>query len=117
MPTPVSFTEMCKRVVTAVTGLVFDGDEDFAGFGELDGISDEIDQHLANAPRVTEQCRGNVRLNFVIECQALLLGAKTERLHGFRQYFMQIERDRFEVQLTGFNFGEVQNVVDEEGWA
>jgi len=52
MPGPVSVSEMEKWPFRAP-----DGDADFAGVGELDGLAHEVEQHLREALFVSEANR------------------------------------------------------------
>ena len=39
--------------------------------------------------------------------------AQGQGFHGFRQAIVEIEVDRVEIQLAGFDLGKVQNVIDQ----
>ncbi len=79
-------------------------DEDLSAFGELDGVAHQIDNDLADSPRVAHQRLGHVGLHLVDEFQPFLMRAVAQRLHGFPQTLSHLEGDRFHIQLARFYF-------------
>ncbi len=53
-------------------------DDDIAGFGELDRVAHEIDQHLPQAAWIADQAVGNVGLDAAGQLEALFVGAQGE---------------------------------------
>lgn len=87
----------------------------FACFGELNGIPDQIDEDLAQARGITEKGMRQVGLAGKDEFKLLFFGG-LEPMDG-SQFFherVQLERDGFEAELTGFDFGKVENVIEED---
>ena len=80
---------------------------------ELDRVSHQIDQQLANPARIPDQRLRNIRLHFVDQLQSLLLDSEAQGFHRFAQAFAQIEGDRFHLHFPRFDFGEIQNVIDD----
>ena len=54
----------------------------FALFGELDCISDEIDQYLPESGAISPYECGNFRSHVAKQFQSLFIGAKSQRLQG-----------------------------------
>src|SRR5580704_10134437 len=93
--------------------LLFHTYNDLALLGELDRVANQVDDDLAYAAGISEQSFGNIGLNFVDELQPLLVGAKTESLHGFAEALSQIKSDGLEIKLSGLDFRKVQDVIDD----
>src|SRR6202043_2790917 len=98
----------------AVRGLGFlcDGQQYLAAIGELNGVANQIDDDLADAPRVTEDGLSDIWLHFVNQFEPLLVRSETQRLHGLAQTFAQIERNGLNLQLAGLYLGKIQDIVD-----
>ena len=60
MPMPVSATEKRRTALLVREFLEINGHENFAAFGELDGVADQVDQNLAQPAGVADQGLGNV---------------------------------------------------------
>jgi hypothetical protein len=88
-----------------------DGDEDVAVFGELDGVGDEVGQHLLNPRRVADHAGRDLRADVALEREALLVRSEGERLEQLRRPRAERERDRLELELARFNLREVEDVV------
>jgi hypothetical protein len=98
-----------------VCGLRFCGDvgDDFACVSELDGVACEIDYDLPEAAGIADQFIGHVGLDFASEFEAFLMRAQSERFHCVAETIAEIEVDCVDVELAGFDFGVVENVVDQ----
>ena len=86
----------------------------FARAGELDGVVYQIHQHLVQPHGVAFDNGQQVVVNFCLQDQALGFGQESERLGGPVHRGGHIKGDALEVYLAGLNFGEVQNVVDNQ---
>src|SRR5580692_4636069 len=89
-----------------------DMDRHFAFFRELDCISDEIDQDLAEPGAISPNKRGDFRSHFANQFQSFFIGAKS---HGFQRQlhgFTNIEIRLLEGELASLDFGEIENVLD-----
>jgi hypothetical protein len=84
-----------------------------AFLGELDGVVHQVDEHLAQAIRVAAHLGRNRRIDLAVEFDALGLGAAGEYLNGLLDGVAQAEVDALQFQLARFDFGEVQDVVDD----
>ena len=93
--------------------LHLDVDNHFSLLREFNGISNQIYNDLAQAAGVADDGIGNVGLHVVGELQSFLVSTKAEWLQGVTQAVAQIEIDRFDIQLSCFDLGIIQNVVDQ----
>ena len=80
---------------------------------ELDGVADQVGQNLPQADRVTTQTGGHFRFNPAGQLNVLLVGAFSQHLDAALHGLAQIEIDDFERKFSGFDFREVQDVVDD----
>ena len=60
-----------------------DPHDDFSGVRELDGVADEVDQHLAQAHGVATHGSGYVEFDGAGQFQAFRMGSAGEDLDGF----------------------------------
>ncbi len=85
----------------------------FTRLRELDGIPHQIDEHLAQPVRISDQHRRDVGRNATGQLQILLMRPQGERLHDVVQSVSQIEVRGIEQEFAGLDLGEIQNVVDD----
>jgi hypothetical protein len=62
-----------------VSTLQFDAEGDLSALGEFDGVTDEIDYHLAESSHVSGQRVGHVGRYLETELEAFLIRAVSER--------------------------------------
>lgn len=86
--------------------------DDASAMRELDGIAEHVGQHLAQPQRVSQHLGGCVR-RFDGELEALLGQTRPEEADHLMQLRRGIARLQAQQHLAGFDFGEIQNVVDE----
>ncbi len=88
-------------------------------FRKLDRVAHQVDDDLAETIIIADHHPGNVGVDMASQLQALLMGADGERFHCVAQAFAEIEDLAIEDELPGFDFREVENVVDyrEQGFA
>ena len=101
-----------QRGVALGLALARDADHDFAACGELDGVADEIGQHLAEAVRIAAQLGGHLVVNEAGEFELFSVRALGEQPDGLLHALPQIEVRAFEMQLPGLHFREVEDVAD-----
>ncbi len=96
-----------------------DLDGDGAGGGELDGVVDEVGDDLAEAGGVELDPGGEGGVDAVGEVEAAGGGEGGEEVEGLLDEGGEVEGDVFELEATGLDFGEIEDVVDdgEEGLA
>ena len=90
-----------------------DFDDHFALVGELHGVADEIDQDLPQPGHVADQDLGNGIVHQVGEVEVLLGGLGRQQIHGLLDAGVEFEGMVFQLQLAGFDLGEVQDVIDD----
>ena len=86
---------------------------DLARIRELDRVSDQVDQHLAQASRVSKDEVGHVRLRVEDELDAFVDGRLGEQLDRLLHNVARAELDRFEPHPAGLDPREVEDVVDD----
>ncbi len=86
---------------------------DRAGFGELDRVAQQVQQHLPEVVHVAEHARRDVRVDDVGELQVLVLRLRGHQREGLLQLVAQVELDDFQRGLAGVDLGEGEDVVDQ----
>ena len=94
-------------------GFRIDGHHDVAFVGELDGIADQVREHLPQAHRIADERRRDLRRDVGHDLEPLLVRAKGERTDRIGDQIAEIERDGFELELARLDLREVQNVVQD----
>src|SRR3984957_2736953 len=87
--------------------------DNLAGVRELDGVADEIDEDLAQPHRIAPHGAGYVEIDGTGQLQPLRMGSAGEDLAGFFDGFAQAEFDALELEFSGFDLREIQDVVDD----
>src|SRR5882724_3716295 len=62
---------------------LLNGNHDLAMLGELNRVTDKIDENLTNSAWITHHCVRNLGPNVADKFETFLMRAKTESLHGF----------------------------------
>ena len=96
-----------------VTAGAADADHHLAGLGELAGVAAQVEQHLLQAQRVADQRRRHVGRQVNQQLEPLVLHLDRQHVDQRLQHVFQPEIDVFDVEFARFNFGEIQNVVDQ----
>ena len=84
-----------------------------AHLGELDGVREQVEQHLAQPARVSRKVGGHILLHEGEEVQVFAMGRVGNQVHGFLDQGSDIEVDGFEHQLAGVDLGEIEDIVDD----
>ena len=113
MPMPVSRTTELEPVGARPGRLSAGEDDDLARLGELDGVREQVQQHLAQARRVAEDAgaarpRRSRHPSSIPFSQARGRDDVQRSLHALAQ----AERLAFEVELAGLDLRVVEDVVD-----
>ena len=87
------------------------GDRAFAG--ELDRVVNQVGEDLLEPQRVAHQRQRRVAVHQADQLQAFLVGRGGEHGQGVLEQIAQVERGAVEHQLAGFDFREVENLVDD----
>ena len=95
--------------------LVRQGDQnlDLSLVGELDRVVAVVDQHLAQAQRITHHQVGHVGRHVEDQLQALGRHLLRQQIGQVVQHRCDREVDVLQGQLVGLDLGEVQDVVDD----
>lgn len=95
----------------------FGGDADLAVFRELDGIVDEVGDDLAEAEGVAAEVLGDIGWDFDEELEAFFVGFLGGDRGDRVDDLVELEVDIFDIEFTGFDFGDIEDVVNdaEEG--
>ncbi len=88
-------------------------EDDLAGFRKLDGVGEEVGDDLAQPSRVAEDLLGECSMDPGHEFESFGFGAFGEEFHGAFDAVDDIEGHGFDGEFTGFELGEVEDVVDE----
>ncbi len=99
--------------MASVVFVRLDDDGDAAVFGELDGVAGEIEQHLAQARGVADEPGRQPLVDEAGDLDALGLRARRQQFDGFLDQRQQREGARFEIELAGFDLGEVEDFLDQ----
>ena len=68
-------------------------DEDLAALGELDGVADQVDEHLPQPAGIADRDAGHVGQHVADELETLLFGAQRQRLQQVGEMIADRERD------------------------
>ena len=115
MPTPVSLTVKTMRRVTAgpSPGAISTVTTNLALLGELDGVADQVDEHLpqpAGSPTRTSGTSARIRqASSSPFCWARRASVSIVSL----DHVAQVEGDRSRTSLPRLDLGEVEDVVDD----
>ncbi len=81
--------------------------------GELDRVVADVEQDLAQARGVAEQCGRQQRRLDEQELDALVVGAHAHEIAEIFEHVAEREPDDLDVELAGLDLGEVEDVVDD----
>ncbi len=84
-----------------------------APFGELDGVIDQIGQHLADAQRIAAEGDGDVVVDQSDQLQILLMGLGRLQGEDLVHQHHHVQRYVLEFEPTGLELREVEHVVDQ----
>lgn len=81
--------------------------------GELDRVADQVGEDLLQAQRVADQRQRRVAVHQAHQFQLFGMGGGCEDGQGVLQQVPKVERDAVEHQLAGFDFREIEDLVDD----
>ena len=90
-----------------------DGHDDLADLGELHGVGEQVDHHLAQAGDVARDAVGDRRIDQERQLQRLAGGGFGDEVERRLDASPQIERRDFQLEATGVDLREVEDVVDD----
>ena len=88
-------------------------DRDAAFLSKLDCVADEVHKNLAQASRVGLNGFGNRSADANGKVQLLLFGFDSQHVDNFCHQLIRAAALNFQLQFSGFNLREVQNIVDQ----
>ena len=88
-------------------------DDDLAVGCKLDGVRDEVREHLTDADRIAGEPAGDLGVDMARHLQPLLLGPWGQEPHDLLDESAQIEGNCAQTQLSGLDPGEVEDIVDD----
>ena len=98
--------------IVAATGLGAHTDGNLAMFCELDGVADQVDEHLAQPAEVSVQNPRNVGRYVVEQLQSFFIRPQCRRFEHGSQAFAKIKISKLKFDFAGLDLGEIENVVD-----
>ncbi len=101
------------RARRGVIGIVCDFDDHGSLVRELDRVTDEVDQNLVQAVRVTDQRAGDVGRQVAGEFEAFFVRPHGQDLDGLLDQVAEIEFDRLELDMAGLDFRQIEDIVDQ----
>lgn len=98
-----------------VVGLVHqvDAHVDFPGGREFQRITDEVQQRLPEPDRVAAEAAWNRTRHVAGEFKAFPLSRSGKEFHGVIHRVLKIKVQLFQLEFAGFDFGEVEDVIDD----
>ena len=84
-----------------------------AGRGELDGVRQQIDQHLTQAGHVGDDLGRHARTHPVDQFQILGGGGGRDQVQGILKAGAQVKGRVFQFHPARFDLGKIENVVDQ----
>ncbi len=90
-----------------------DANADCPLLGEFDRVADKVEQDLADSRRIAPEAARGSRIDQRPELQSLLRRLRREQRRRTLHDLDQIEVDRFELDLAGFELRDIEDVVDD----
>src|SRR5215472_3862452 len=85
----------------------------FSPFGELDGVAQQVKQHLSQAKRVADEIERHIGGDLRHQLEALFVRLDSGYLQASLDHIRQVEFDAADFHTTGFDLREVEDVVDQ----
>lgn len=89
------------------------GDRHIPRLGEFEGIADQVGQNLTEPVRIAVDRARCVWRNGDGQRQSLFSSLFVIEPDGFGEHLTETEGDVFQDQAAGFDFGEIQDVIDD----
>ncbi|MBV6470895.1 MAG: hypothetical protein NBKEAIPA_02820 [Nitrospirae bacterium] len=80
---------------------------------KFDRVAEEIQDNLAQPYRISLEIERDCCRDVLRQTEVFAPGRLAEQFQGFIQELRKIEIHRLQFQFAGFDFGEVQNVIDD----
>ena len=85
--------------------------DDFAPLGELDGVANEVDDHLPEPAWIADQPVGNLGRHAAGQFEPFVGRPDGEHLHRPADALLETELNRLHLKLAGLDLGKVEDVV------
>src|SRR5579862_9182688 len=92
-------------------GKDFDANNDFAFGSEFQRVAQQVDQNLAQTRSIADKGSRNAVFHVIDELEIFLDGFGREKVQGIFEAGTQLEGLAVELEFSGFDFGEIQNVI------
>ena len=102
-----------QLLVPAGAGLPGDAGADIALLGELDGVVDDVDQNLLDAPLVAVVAAGEGVVALILHNEPALGGGHVHHAHHLAHHRLQVVVGVYQLHLARLHLGQVQDVVDD----
>ena len=86
---------------------------DLTVLGELDGVAGQIHQHLPDTGWIATEITRQVFIDIDDKTQPLVARQLGDGFQTVKHHRQEFEIDRLNRQLAGFDFGKVENIVDD----
>src|SRR5690606_31522634 len=81
---------------------------------EFQCVADQVDHDLSDPGRVAHQLYRNAPIHHATQLQTLQMSLQSHRFEPADYTLPEVERDRVQLHLTGFDLREVENLVDDK---
>src|SRR4029077_9116765 len=88
-------------------------EHDLAGFGELNGIAEQVDEDLAEPRRVADDIRRHTGGKPGHQANAFDFRLGAGEFNGLVDHLFEIESGPFQFEMAGLDLRQIENVVDE----
>ena len=102
-----------QDVVLAGFRLGLDRNRHGALVGELDGVAEQIAQYLAQTHRIASYGQTQRRIQVDLDAKMFGIGLALEHAHHRIDHVAQVHAGGFQLQLVGFQFRVIEDVVDD----
>src|SRR5205823_13346663 len=89
------------------------GYDDLALFGELDRVADEVHEYLTQPGGIAAYHARHLRRHLREELEVFLARAYRKQARGRVHDLRDVERNRLELQVFGFDFLVIEDVVED----
>jgi hypothetical protein len=94
-------------------GELNDHRHDFARFGELDGVAEQVREHLSQSARIADEAVADLRIELVGQLQPFRLALHGHQFQRLFHALAQIERRVVELEPAGLDLREIEDLVDQ----
>ena len=103
-----------KSLFARVAALELHPQRDRPALGELDGVADQVQEHLAHPDRIRPDPRGHGRVDLALARQALGVAHRPHQAGDLVDEQARLEVDRRELEAPGLDARQIEDVVEEQ---